>query len=139
MPPHPRLLPQALHIHLPALPMVLVSLRLVPAIARRVQAIARRVPRTAQPVHHIPPLRQRLARLPVSRPPAQYTARQVHHTPLRAPTTILKPPASSKVLRARCTALLVQWATHLRVLNSPLDQTQGPSVRLRVHQSGRLL
>lgn len=139
MPPHPHSLPQALRTHLQALLMVLVSLRPVPATAQRVPAIVRPVPHTARPVHHIPPLRQRSARRLVSRPPAQCTVRQVPHTPLRVPTTILKPPASNKALRAQFIAPLVRWVTHLRVLNSPLDRTQGPSVHLQVHQNGRPL
>ena len=139
MPPHPHLLPQAQRIHLPALLMVLVSLRPVLATAQRVLATARPVPHIVRQVHHIPPPRRHSAKLLVSRRPAPYTARQVHHTPLRVPTTILKPPASSKVLRARFTALLVRWATHLPVLSSPLDRIRGPSVRLQVHQSGPLL
>ena len=139
MPPHPRLLPQVLRIHLQVLLMVLVFLRPVPATAQLVPATARPVPHTARQVHHIPRLRRHLVRLLVSRPQAQYTARPVPHTPLRVLITILKPPASNKALRARSTALLVQWATHPRVLNLPLDQIQGPSVHLQVHRSGRLL
>lgn len=137
MPPLPPLLPQVLHIHLQVLLMVLVSLRPVLATAQRVPVTVQPVPRTARQVHHIPHLRRHLARLLESRPPAQCTARQVLHTPLRVPATILKLAASNKALRARFIALLVRWATHLRVLNSPLDQIQGPSVHLQVHRSGR--
>ncbi len=139
MPPHPRLLLQVLRIHLQVLLMALAFRRPVPATARLVPHTAQPVPHTARQVHHIPPLHRRLARLLASHPPAQYTARQVPHTPLRVPTTILKLPASNKALRARFTALLVQWATHLRVLNSPLGQIQGPLVHLQVHRNGRLL
>lgn len=139
MPPHPHLLPQALHIHLPALLMVLVFPQRVPATVQRVPATARPVPHTVRQVRHIPLLRRHLVRLLVSRQPARYTARQVHHTPPRVPITILKPPASSKVLRARFTALLVPWAIHLQVPSSPLDLIRGPSVHLQVHRSGHLL
>ena len=132
MPPPPHLLPQVLHIRLPALLMVLVSLQ-------RVLATVRPVPHTARQVHRIPRLRRHSARLLVSRPLAQYTARQVHHTLLRVPITIPKPLASNKVLRVRFTALLVRWAIHLRVLNSRLGQIPGPSVRLQAHRNGHLL
>ena len=139
MPPHPHLLPQVLHIRLPALLMVLVSLRPVLVIAQRVLATARPVPHTARQVRHIPPLRQHSARLLVFRPLALYTARQVHHTPLRVPTTIPKSLASNKVLRVRSTVPLVRWAIHLRALNSRLGQIRGPSVRLQAHPNGHLL
>ena len=139
MPPHPHLLPQALHIHLLAPLTVLVSLQPAPATARRAPATAQPVPHTVRRVHRIPHLRPHLARLLVSHLPAPYTARQVHHTPLRVQTTILKRPASSKVLRAPFTVRLVLWATHLQVPNSPLDRIRGPSVRPQVHRSGRLL
>lgn len=139
MPPHPRLLLQVLLIHLQALLMVLVSLRPVLATAQRVRVTARPVPHIARQVHLIPPLRRHLARLLVSRPLAQYTAQQVPRTLLRVPTTTLKLLASNKALQARFTALPVQWDTHRRVLNSPLDQIQGPSVHLQVHRNGRLL
>lgn len=139
MPPHPHLLLQVLHTHLPALLMVSASPRPVPPTAQRVPAIARPVPHTAQQAHHTPPLHQHLVRLLVSRLQAQSTARQVHHTLLRVPTTALKPLESNKVLRAQFIALLVQWDTHLRVLNSPLDQIQGPLVHLQVLRNGRLL
>ena len=139
MPPHPRSLPQALRIHLLAPLTVLVSLQPAPATARRVPATAQPVPHTVRRAHRIPRLRPHLARLLVSRPPAPYTARQVHHTPLRVQITILKRPASSKVLRAPFTVRLVRWVTHLQVPNSPLDRIRGPSVRPQVHQSGRLL
>ena len=139
MQPRPHLLPQVLHIHPPVRLMALVFPQLAPAIARRVLATARRVPHTAPQVHHIPPLRRHLARLLVSRPLVQCIARQVHHTPLRVPTTTLKPLASNKALRVRFIALLVRWATHPQVLNTPLDRTPGLSVRPQAHQSGRLL
>ena len=139
MPPHPHLHLQVLPTHLQALLMVLVSLRPVLATAQRVPATARPVPHIARQVHLIPPLRRHLARLLVSRPLAQYTAQRVPRTLLRVPTTILKPLANNKALRARFTALPVQWATRLRVLNSPPDQIQDPSVHLQVHRNGRLL
>lgn len=139
MPPHPRLLPQVLLIHLRALRMALVFLRPVPATALRVPATARRVPHTARRVHHILPLRRHLARLLVSRPPAQCTVRQVPHTPLRVPIIILKPPASNKAPQAPSTAPRVRWVTHPRVLNSPLDQILGPSVHLQVLRNGHQL
>ena len=137
MPPHLLLLPQVHHIHLQALLLVLVSRRPVPTTAQRVPATVRLVLRIALQVHRIPPLRRRLARLLVSHPPAQSTAQQVLLTPLRVPTTILRPPASSRALRARSTALLVLWATHLRALNLPLDQIQDQSVPQQVLRSGR--
>ena len=139
MPPHLHLLRQALHIHLLVPPTVLVSPQPVLATARRAPATARPVPLTARQVHHIPHLRRHLASLQASRPLALYTARQVRRTPLRAQTTILKLPASSKALRARFTALLVRWVTHLQVPNLPRDRIRGPSVRPQVHRSGRLL
>ena len=138
MPPHPRSLPQALRIHLLAPLTVLVSLQPAPATAQRVPATAQRVPHTVRRVHRIPRLRPHLARLLASRPPALYTARQVHHTPPRVRITILKRPASNKVLRAPFTVRLVRWVTHLQVPNSPLDRIRGPSVRPQVHRSGRL-
>ena len=139
MPPRPRSLPQALHIHLLAPLTVLVSLQPAPATARRAPAIAPPVLHTVRRVHRIPRLRPHLARLLVSRPPVPYTARQVHHTPLRVQITILKRPASSKVLRALFTVRLVRWVTHLQVPNSPLDRIRGPLVHPQVHRSGRLL
>ena len=137
MPLHLLLLPQVHHIRLQALLLVLVSRRPVPTTAQRVPATVRLVLRIARQVHHIPPLRRRLARLLVSHPPAQSTAQQVLLTLLRVPTTILRPPASSRALRARSTAPLVLWATHLRALNSPLDQIQDQSVPQQVLRSGR--
>ena len=139
MPPHPHLLLQVLPIRLQALLMVLVSLQPVLATAQRVPATARPVLHTARPVHLIPPPRRHLARLLVSRLLARYTVQQVPRTPLRLPTTTLKPLANNKALRAQSTALPVQWATHPRVLNLPLDQTQGPLVHHQVLRNGRLL
>ena len=139
MPPHPHLLLQVLPIRLQALLMVLVSLQPVLATAQRVPATARPVLHTARPVHLIPPPRRHLARLLVSRLLARYTVQQVPRTPLRLPTITLKPLANNKALRAQSTALPVQWATHPRVLNLPLDQTQGPLVHHQVLRNGRLL
>ena len=139
MPPHRHSLPQALHIHLLAPPTDLASLQQAPATAQLVPATAQPAPHTVRRVHRIPRLRPHLARLLVSRPPAPYTAQQVHHTPLRVLTTILKRPASNKVLRAPFTVLLVRWVTHLQVPNSLLDRIRGPSVRPQVHRSGRPL
>ena len=139
MPPRPHSPPPVLHIHLLALLLVLVSLRPVLVTAQRVPPTVRPVPPTARQARHILLLRRPLARLLGSHLPAQYTARQVHHTRLRAPVSILKPPASNKAPQAQCTVLLVHWAIRLRVLNSLLDQIQDPSVHLQAHRSGRLL
>ena len=136
---HPHSLLRVPHTPLLVLLMVLVSHQLVPAIAQRALATARPVPHTVQRVHRIPPLRQHLVKLLVSRPPVQFTARQVHHIRLRVLITTLRPLVSNRVLRARSTALLVRWVTRLRVLSLPLDRIQDPLARLQAHQSGHPL